>query len=57
MADLAPPMPPQATRLAQGPLTGSGEVGDPLAPDRITPEPGATRRDTDLEQAAAGAPR
>jgi radical SAM-linked protein len=55
VADLAPPMPPQATRLAQGPLTGSGEVGDPLAPDRL-PADGATRAGADLEQAAAGAP-
>lgn len=54
VADLAPPMPPQATRLAQGPLTGSGEVGDPLAPDRL-PADGATRAGADLEQAAAGA--
>lgn len=34
VADLVPPTPPEATRLAQGPLIGSGEVGDPLAPDR-----------------------
>jgi radical SAM-linked protein len=54
VADLAPPMPPQATRLAQGPLTETGEVGDPLAPDR-TPA-GATRAAADLEQIAAGAP-
>jgi hypothetical protein len=52
VADLAPPMPPQATRLAQGPLTESGEVGDPLAPDR-NPD-GATRAGADLEQVAAG---
>jgi radical SAM-linked protein len=37
VADLVPPVPPEATRLAQGPLTGSGEVGDPLAPDRDAP--------------------
>lgn len=35
VADLTPPSPPQATRLAQGPLDeASGTVGDPLAPDR-----------------------
>jgi len=54
VADLAPPMPPQATRLAQGPLTETGEVGDPLAPDRV-PD-GATRAAADLEQAGAGSP-
>jgi hypothetical protein len=55
VADLAPPMPPQATRLAQGPLEETGEVSDPLAPDRL-PADGATRAVADLEQAAAGAP-
>jgi len=55
VADLAPPMPPQATRLAQGPLTESGGVGDPLAPDRL-PADGPTRAAADLEQEAAGAP-
>ncbi len=35
VASLEPPAPPQATRLAQGPLdVVSGTVGDPLAPDR-----------------------
>ena len=59
VADLAPPMPPQATRLAQGPLTETGEVGDPLAPDRTTASEtaaGATRAGADLEQAVAGSP-
>jgi radical SAM-linked protein len=54
VADLAPPMPPQATRLAQGPLTESGEVGDPLAPDRDSA--GATRAAADHEQVAVGSP-
>ena len=54
VADLVPPMPPEATRYAQGPLTETGGVGDPLAPDRLTV--GATRAAADLEQAAAGAP-
>jgi radical SAM-linked protein len=35
VADLAPPSPPQVTRLAQGLLDeGAGTVADPLAPDR-----------------------
>lgn len=35
VADLVPPVPPQVTRLAQGPLDAdTAEVGDPLAPDR-----------------------
>jgi radical SAM-linked protein len=55
VADLVPPVPPEATRYAQGPLTETGEVGDPLAPDRL-PADGATRAAADLEQAVAGAP-
>jgi radical SAM-linked protein len=34
VADLVPPAPPQATRLAQGALTELGEIADPLAADR-----------------------
>jgi radical SAM-linked protein len=34
VADLVPPVPPRATRLAQGPLTAQGEIADPLAADR-----------------------
>ncbi len=35
VADLAPPIPPQVTRLAQGPLDAvAGDVSDPLVPDR-----------------------
>ncbi|MFC4109980.1 TIGR03936 family radical SAM-associated protein [Micromonospora zhanjiangensis] len=34
VADLEPPMPPRATRLAQGTLTAQGEIGDPLEADR-----------------------
>jgi radical SAM-linked protein len=59
VADLVPPVPPEATRYAQGPLTETGEVGDPLAPDRAAPssgEDGATRAVADLDQAAVGAP-
>ena len=53
VADLVPPVPAEATRYAQGPLTESGEVGDPLAPDR-PPAAGATRTVTDPVQVAAG---
>ncbi len=35
VSDLVLPVPPAATRLAQGPLTADGEVADPLAPDRV----------------------
>ena len=34
VADLAPPVPPRATRLAQGRLTAQGEIVDPLQADR-----------------------
>jgi radical SAM-linked protein len=34
VADLAPPVPPRATRLAQGTLTAQGEIVDPLEADR-----------------------
>jgi radical SAM-linked protein len=35
VADLAPPVPPSVTRLAQGPLdAASDDVADPLVPDR-----------------------
>jgi radical SAM-linked protein len=53
VADLVPPVPPEATRYAQGPLTENGEVGDPLAPDR---QAGATRQDADRDEAVAGSP-
>jgi radical SAM-linked protein len=36
VADLVPPMPPRATRLAQGALTAEGRLTDPLAADRDT---------------------
>lgn len=55
VADLAPPSPPQVTRLAQGPLDEvAGSVSDPLAPDRdavdalgaaARPSSGRLRRD------------
>ncbi len=57
VADLEMPVPPAATRLRQGPLTETGEVGDPLAPDRVAPSArasGATRTVDDLVQAAVG---
>ena len=34
VADLVPAAPPEATRLAQGPLQPDGTVSDPLDPDR-----------------------
>jgi radical SAM-linked protein len=34
VADLEPPVPPRATRLAQGALTAQGEIIDPLDADR-----------------------
>lgn len=34
VAGLEPPVPPRATRLAQGPLTMQGEIVDPLEADR-----------------------
>ncbi len=56
VADLVPPVPPEATRYAQGPLTETGEVDDPLAPDRPTSSAaGATLAVGDLEQVTAGA--
>lgn len=43
VSELATPVPPAATRLAQGLLTAGGEVDDPLAPDRVAAgTPGAT---------------
>jgi radical SAM-linked protein len=49
VADLVPPVPPEATRYAQGLLTETGEVADPLAPDRVDPAgadgTGETRQD------------
>jgi radical SAM-linked protein len=47
VADLAPPSPPLVTRLAQGPLGGpSGELTDPLAPDRQTAPAGKAAAET-----------
>jgi hypothetical protein len=34
VADLEPPVPPRATRLAQGTVTTQGEIVDPLEADR-----------------------
>lgn len=57
VADLVPPLPPEATRQAQGPLNESGEVGDPLAPDRAAAggQSGVTRQDADPARVVAGA--
>jgi radical SAM-linked protein len=56
VADLVPPVPPEATRYAQGPLTEIGEVGDPLAPDRLETSGGvgATRQDADRDEVVVG---
>ncbi len=58
VADLGTPVPPQVTRLRQGPLIGTGEVDDPLAPDRdahsVRPD-GATRPVVDPARDAVGA--
>jgi radical SAM-linked protein len=35
VADLRPPLPPRAVREAQGRLDDSGDVSDPLGPDRV----------------------
>lgn len=37
VADLAVPLPPILTRLRQGPLGATGEISDPLEPDRAAP--------------------
>jgi radical SAM-linked protein len=42
VADLEPPVPPRATRLAQGVLTEHGEIIDPLAADRDAVAVGAS---------------
>jgi radical SAM-linked protein len=36
VADLRPPVPPKATRTAQGLLDDRGDLADPLGPDRVT---------------------
>ena len=41
VADLEPPTPVRATRVAQGPLDGDGQLGDPLAPDRVAAPAGS----------------
>lgn len=43
VADLELPVPPRVTRLAQGPLTESGDIADPLHADRTSPRAGAGR--------------
>ena len=54
VTELEMPVPPAATRVRQGPLTESGGVGDPLAPDR-TSALGETRQAAATDRAAAGA--
>ncbi|WP_432831115.1 TIGR03936 family radical SAM-associated protein [Dactylosporangium sp. CA-092794] len=41
VADLEPPVPPRATRLAQGVLTEQGDLVDPLAPSGAADRPAA----------------
>ncbi|MCW2600062.1 MAG: hypothetical protein JWM02_1891 [Frankiales bacterium] len=56
VSDLVTPVPPAATRLAQGPLTAEGEVADPLAPDRVAAgNPGADAGATRQVDGAVGA--
>ena len=54
VADLETPVPPAATRVRQGPLTETGEVGDPFAPDRAQAH-GPTRQAADLVPDTVGA--
>lgn len=46
LADLEPPVPPRATRLAQGTLTAQGELVDPLSADRDVTFTGAPSQTT-----------
>lgn len=56
VSNLVTPVPPAATRLAQGLLTAEGEVADPLAPDRVAAgNPGATDGPTRQVDEAVGA--
>ena len=58
VADLETPVAPQVTRVRQGPLTETGEVDDPLAPDRVAQDvrqDGATRQVDDPARAGVGA--
>lgn len=56
VADLAPPSPPLVTRLAQGPLDeASGELADPLDPDRADPGQETVPPPGDVAEAAGGA--
>lgn len=41
VANLELPVPPRVTRLAQGPLTESGDIADPLHADRVHPRDSA----------------
>ncbi len=59
VSDLATPVPPAATRLAQGPLTADGEVADPLAPDRVAtghPGPAAAGATRQVDEVAGATP-
>jgi radical SAM-linked protein len=55
VADLAPPSPPMVTRLAQGPLDAvTGELADPLEPDRVWPDRETAQPSGDVAEAAQG---
>lgn len=55
VADLAPPSPPLVTRLAQGPLDAvTGELADPLEPDRVQPDRATAQPTGDVAEAAHG---
>lgn len=56
VADLEPPVPPSATRLEQGRLDDDGRIADPLAPDRIAPDPRSPGGDAQVEDVAGSAP-
>lgn len=54
VADLVPPVPPRATRLAQGKLTAQGEIADPLV---IVDQAGADHEPSaDRDGAITGSP-
>jgi len=54
VADLVPPVPPRAIRLAQGRLDDTGRLADPLAPDREAVPPTATHADARDGQPGSG---
>lgn len=53
VADLAPPEPSRATRLAQGTLSAGGRISDPLAADRETGTGAPPSSDGSVDKASA----